>query len=57
MSKVRDAPDGQYLRVHLNVGVNYAKNIGDLPGYSNPVWYNPKLIANTLSLGLVQKHH
>ena len=32
-------------------------NIGDLPGYSDPVRYNPKGIANILSLGLVQKNH
>ena len=31
--------------------------ICDLPGYSDPVWYNPKGIANILSLGLVQKNH
>ena len=33
------------------------KKIGDLPGYSDPVWYNPKGIDNILYLGLVQKNH
>ena len=42
---------------HCNVGVTYTRNIGDLPGYSNPVWYNPKEISNIPSLGLVQKHY
>ena len=57
LSNIRDAPDGQYLCVHCNAGVTYTNKIGDLPGYSDTVWYNPKGIANTLSLGLVQKNH
>ena len=57
LSYIRDAPDGQYLHVHCNAGVTHAKNIGDLLGYSNPVWYNPKRISNILYLGLVQKNH
>ena len=48
LSNIRDAPEGQYLGVHLNTGVNYTNKIGDLPGYSNNVWYNPKGISNTL---------
>ena len=57
LSNIRHAPYGKYLRVHCNSGVTFINNIGDLPGYSNPVLYNPKDIANILSLGLVQKHH
>ena len=57
ISKIRNAPDRQYISVHYNAGVTYTNKIGDLPGYSNPVWYNPKEVANILSLGLVQKHH
>ena len=53
LSNIRDAPDGQYLRVHCNAGVTQTNKIGDIPGYSDPVWYNPKGIANILSLGLV----
>ena len=56
-SNIRDAPDGQYSHVHWNAGVIYTKQIGDLPGYSNVFWYNPKGIYNILSLRLVQKHY
>ena len=55
LSNIRDDPDEKYLRVHCNAGVTHTNKIGDLPGYSYPVWYNPKGIANILSLGLVQK--
>ena len=41
LPNIRDAPDRQYIRVHWNVGVTYTNKIGDLPGYSKPVWYNP----------------
>ena len=57
LSNVIDAPDGKYLRVHCNSGLTHTNKIGDLPGYSYPVWYNPKGIANILYLGLVQKNH
>ena len=57
LSNIRDDPDVKYLHVHCNTGVTYTDKIGDLPGYSNTVCYNPKGIAKTLSLGLVQKHH
>ena len=57
LSNIRDAPGGKYLRVRCNAGVTHTNKIGDLPGYSDPVWYNPKGIANILSLGLVQKNH
>ena len=56
-SNIRDDPNGKYLHVNCNTGVTYTNNIGDLPGYSNPIWYNPKGIDNILSLGFVQKHH
>ena len=57
MSNIRDDPDGQYICVHFNKGLTYNNKIGDLLGYSNPVWYNQKGIYNILSLGLVQKHY
>ena len=57
MSNIRDEPDGQYLFSLCNAGLTYTNNICDLPGYSNPVCYNPKGLANILSLWLVQKHH
>ena len=56
-SNIRDATDGKYLRVHCNTGVTHTKTIGDLSGYSNPVWYNRKGIANIPYLGLVQKNY
>ena len=55
LSNIRDAPDGKYLRFHCNAGVTHTNKIGDLPGYSDPVWYNPKGISNILYLRLVQK--
>ena len=42
LSNIRDAPERQYIRVHCNEGVTYTNKIGDLPGYSNTVCYNPK---------------
>ena len=57
LSNIRDAHDGQYLRVNFNAGVTYANKIGDPPGYSDPVWYKPKGVVNILFLGLVQKNH
>ena len=57
LSNFRDDPDGKYPHVHYNAGVTHANKIGDLPRYSDLVWYNSKGIANILSLGLVQKNH
>ena len=57
LSNIRDATDGQYLHVHCNAGVTHTNKIGDLPVYYDPVWYNPKVISNILSLGLVQKNY
>ena len=53
ISNIRDALDGQYLRVHRNTGVKYKNNIVDLTGYPDTIWYNPKGTAKILSLGLV----
>ena len=33
MSKISDAPDGQYLNVPWNAGVTYTNNIGEITGY------------------------
>ena len=57
LSKIRNAPNGKYLRVQCNSGVTYTNRIGDLPGYSNPVYFNPKGVSKIISLGLVNKHH
>ena len=55
LSNIRDAPDGQYLHVHCNAGVTHTNNIGDLPGYSDPVWYNPKGIEKSCPLAWSRK--
>ena len=57
LSNIRDAPNGQYLRFHCNTEVTKTNKIGDFPRYSDPVWYNPKGIANILYLGLIHKNH
>ena len=57
LSNIIDAPDGKYLLVHCNAVLTHTNKIGDLLGYPNPLWYNPKGIANILYLGLVQKNH
>ena len=57
LSNIKDAPDGRYIHVHFNSGVKHTNKIGDLPGYSDTVCYNPNGIYNILFLGLVQKNH
>ena len=56
-SNIIDAPDGKYINFHRNSGVVNTNKIGNLPIYPNHVWYNPKELANILSLGLMQNHH
>ena len=56
LSKIRNAPNGKYLRVQCNSVVTYTNRIGDLPGYSNPVYFDPKGVSKIISLGLVYKH-
>ena len=41
------------MRVHCNAGSRLTNLVGDLPGYGT-VWYDPKAIANILSLRRVQ---
>ena len=41
LSNIKDAPNGKYLHIHCNTLVTHTKKIGDLPGYCDPVWYNP----------------
>ena len=57
MSNVRNYRDRKYLHAHCNEVVTYTNKIDYITEYSNPVWYNPKEIANIMSLSLVQKHH
>ena len=44
------------MRIHCNAGSRLTNLIGDLPGYGT-VWYDPKAIANILSLHQVRKHY
>jgi hypothetical protein len=45
------------MNILCNAGVTKTNMIGDLPGYDGEVWFNPKGIANILSLSDVEKHH
>ena len=45
------------MRIQCNAGIRVTNLVGDLPGYG-PVWFNPRAIANVLSLKLVkEKYH
>ena len=57
LPNIKDAPDDQYICVHCSTVVTYNNKTGDLTGYSNPTWYNPKGIYKIPSLRLVHKHH
>jgi hypothetical protein len=45
------------MNIRCNAGVTRTSMIGDLPGYDGEVWYNPKGIANILSLSNVEKYY
>ena len=47
LKNIRRTPEG--IRVHCNAGNCLTDLVGDLPGYGT-VWYDPKAIANILSL-------
>ena len=51
LKNIRRMPEG--MRVHCNAGSRLTSLVGDLPGYRT-VWYDPKAIANILSLRRVQ---
>ena len=45
------------MRIQCNAGIRVTNLVGNLPGYG-PVWFNPRAIANVLSLKLVkEKYH
>ena len=44
------------MRIHCNAGSRLTNLVGDLPGYG-VVWYDPKAIANILSLRQVRNHY
>ena len=54
LKNIRRTPEG--MRFHCNAGSRLSNLVGDLPGYET-VWYDPKAIANILSLRRVQDHY
>ena len=54
LKNIRRSSEG--VRIHCNAGSRLTNLIGDLPGYGT-VWYDPKAIANILSLRQVQNHY
>ena len=45
------------MRIQCNAGIRVTNLVSDLPGYG-PVWFDPRAIANVLSLKLVkEKYH
>ena len=43
-----------WMDIHCNAGVTSTNMVGDLKGFGE-VWYNPKGIANILSMAVVEK--
>ena len=54
LKSIRRTPEG--MRVHCNARSRLTNLVGDLPGYGT-VWYDPKAIANILSLRQVRDHY
>ena len=54
LKNIRRTPEG--MRVHCNAGSRLTNLVADLPGYGT-VWYDPKAIANILSLQQVRNHY
>ena len=54
LKNIRRTPEG--MRVHCNARSCLTNLVGDLPGYGT-VWYDPKAIANILSLRQVWDHY
>ena len=46
----------RWMTVRCNAGMTRTNLVGTLAGYPGEVWYNPKGIANILSLSDVEKH-
>ena len=45
------------MTIKCNAGVTTTNMIGEMPGYPGEIWYNPRGIANILSVANVQKHY
>jgi hypothetical protein len=46
-----------HIRVRCNAGVRTTNQQGRLGNFPEPVWYNPKGVANILSLNSVKRHY
>jgi hypothetical protein len=46
-----------HMRVRYNAGVRTTNQQGRLGSFPEPVWYNPKGVANILSLNSVKKYY
>ena len=54
LKNIRKTTEG--MRIHCNAGSRLTNYVGDLPGYGT-VWYDPKAIANILSLRQVRDRY
>ena len=54
LKNIRRTTEG--MRIHCNAGSRLTNYVGDLPGYGT-VWYDPKAIANILSLRQVRDRY
>ena len=55
LTNIRKAPHA--IAVHCNAGTVLLDSWGDFGTFPKPVWYNPKGIANIMSLYEVSKHY
>ena len=54
LTNIGESPDGDRLNVYTNGGSQESTLVGTLNGFGN-VWYNPKSLANILSMAAVRK--
>ena len=54
LTNICESPDGKILKVYTNGGSQESKKVGTLEGFGE-VWYNPKSLANILSMAAVRK--
>jgi hypothetical protein len=56
LSNIRVHPTGKRIKIHCNAGSRLVIQIGELRGFGT-VWFQPKGIANVISLALVSDTH
>jgi len=54
LTNIGESPDGEVLKVYTNGGSQESKLVGTLEGFGE-VWYNPKSLANILSMAAVRR--